>query len=1172
MASILDKLDRLGAEHPHKLLYSYLDLNGNVLESYSYASFLRRTKAIASHLRREHHFAAQDRLLLAYPPGLEMICAFFGCVRAGLIPVPVYPPSSRGFQSALFKMVHIAKDCQASGILTGKDYHGSLKTNLARSGVAASGVDVDYISGLPWIVTEDFVDAVSNESAHGVTNGASKGSSNGISHLVKNGATHSSNGATHGSNGAKNGNGHSNGLHSGPNGSANGNSNGASHQASKILFLQYTSGSTMEPKGVVVTHDNILETSGLVIDHPDPVVVSWLPQYHDMGLIGCYLYPALQGGTTYGFAPTDFIQRPILWFETIKAYRATATAAPNFAYDYCLRAGRLSKDALEDCDLSSLHVLMCAAEPIKPETYTRFLEAFQPYGLKCESFYGAYGLAENTLAVSMGGRTVVSVNKHGLALGKVKLTTEVSEIDSSTQVVSCGTPLAGIDVKIVDAERHAALKSGHIGEIWIAGRGKCVGYWNNPELTMKQFHARLVDDSPYDDGYLRTGDMGFFHDGELYICGRIKDMIILRGQNYYPQDIEGVVERASGMIRTHCVAAFQIHEDSEPALAIVAEVKNPKVLPEARKIAAAVRDYLNVETALISFIAPRAIPRTSSGKIMRHKTKQMWLDGQFSVLSEFSREKDAGSSEPSSAVHTPFDVLKARYNLTGNESYNLVEAGLDSLDLVVFMHELKELLKDKGADMLARQVDIGIIQRVSVAELFQLAEQLERAPEEALAGLRHSLAAFREELRITEKQMMSDDRKLRFEPPAPAPLPAVPVLNHVLLTGGTGFIGPFLIKSLLEQTKAKIYVLVRASDEDQGRQRLRAAMDSMGPSAPGLMEMFEERIVPICGDLGQASLGLTQEVWDFLATEVDTVFHNGATVNYLFNYDRMREANVIGTNETLRLAFEGRPKEFNYVSTTFVFGWAVKSVLYETDFNEDMALLDFGYSQSKWVAEQVVADARSKGLSTRIFRPALVSPSVTGGGNNFDIAVRLVAFMVNHGIGVDALNQVSFVPADIVANNIVAISTTGGTENKTYHMVRDDYANMMDITNLITKLTGRQFEIFSVDDFVPELIRRCRKEDLLFPLLDFLVGSVDNITAMEFKRYENSTYQAARDASTWGIPDPTLEETVSGILKFMQRKGIISVQMREADHGPSVNRTMPLVDASAIVPSPAGVS
>src|SRR5277367_3646217 len=185
-ASILDKLDRLGEEHPHKLLFSYIDLKGDPIEGYSYEAFLHRTRVIAGHLRREHRFAAQDRLLLAYPPGLEMICAFFGCVRAGLIPVPVYPPTSHGFQGALYKMVHIAKDCQASGILTNKDYYGSLKTNLARSGVAGSGVDIDYISGLPWIVTEDFVNPISDEFFS---------------------------------------------------------------DTSKILFLQYTSGSTMEPKG-----------------------------------------------------------------------------------------------------------------------------------------------------------------------------------------------------------------------------------------------------------------------------------------------------------------------------------------------------------------------------------------------------------------------------------------------------------------------------------------------------------------------------------------------------------------------------------------------------------------------------------------------------------------------------------------------------------------------------------------------------------------------------------------------------------------------------------------------------------------------------------------------------------------------------------------------------------
>jgi thioester reductase-like protein len=638
-------------------------------------------------------------------------------------------------------------------------------------------------------------------------------------------------------------------------------------------------------------------------------------------------------------------------------------------------------------------------------------------------------------------------------------------------------------------------------------------------------------------------------------------MIILRGQNYYPHDIESVVEKSSSLIRHNCVVAFQIHEDEEPALAIVAEVKNPKVLPDARKIAAAVRNYLNVEVATIALIAPRAVPRTSSGKIMRHKTKQMWMAGEFSVLSDFSREREVDGPETAIDMNSPFAELKARYNLTGQEPYNLVEAGLDSLDLVGFMHELKELLKEKGAELLARQVDIGLVLRVSIAELFSLAGELEKNTEEALLHLRTFLAAFREEQSALEMQMMRKDTKLVFDPPAATTQPKVLSPQNVLLTGGTGFIGPFLIKSLLEQTQATIHVLVRAADEAQGKQRLRSAMQSMGTVAPELMAMFDARVVPVCGDLGQAGLGLMQETWEALAAGIDTIYHNGATVNYLLNYDMMRDANVAGTNEILRLAFEGRTKEFNYVSTTFIFGWAVKSVLYETDSNANMELLDFGYSQTKWVAEQVVFDAQRRGLPVRVFRPALVSPSVDGGGNNFDIAVRLVAFMVNHGIGVDTLNQVSFVPADIVANNIVAISSSPDTVNQTFHVVRDEYSNMTDITRLITESTGRQFDAFLLPEFVPELIRRCRKEDLLFPLLDFLVGSVHNISAMEFKRYDSSTYQAARNASAWGRPDPSLEDTVNGILKFMNRKGIISVAVRD-DAAPPAGVAM--VEAAAL--------
>ncbi len=261
----------------------------------------------------------------------------------------------------------------------------------------------------------------------------------------------------------------------------------------------------------------------------------------------------------------------------------------------------------------------------------------------------------------------------------------------------------------------------------------------------------------------------------------------------------------------------------------------------------------------------------------------------------------------------------------------------------------------------------------------------------------------------------------------------------------------------------------------------------------------------------------------------------------------MRSTNVSGTNEIIKLALDGNPKIFNHVSTTFIFGWAVKDTLHESDSCDSLDLLDFGYSQTKWVSERIVLDVMKYGLKARIFRPALITPSINGGGNNFDISIRLVAFMINHGIGVNSFNQVSFTPVDFVANNIVAISELPDTVNNTFHVTRDEYARMRDITDLISKLTGKQFTQFELPQFVPEVVSRCGKEDLLFPLLDFLVRSVDNISSMEFKRYDNVNYYKAKNISSFGLPDPTLEDTVKGMLRLMINKKIVNVNLLEVN-------------------------
>ena len=288
-------------------------------------------------------------------------------------------------------------------------------------------------------------------------------------------------------------------------------------------------------------------------------------------------------------------------------------------------------------------------------------------------------------------------------------------------------------------------------------------------------------------------------------------------------------------------------------------------------------------------------------------------------------------------------------------------------------------------------------------------------------------------------------------------------------------------------------------------------------------------------------LGLNNKTWLQLTNEIKTIYHNGASVNYLFDYDTMRDANVKGTSTIIHLATTNRLKEINHISTTFIFGWSAKKILYEKDRNQDMQYLDFGYSQSKWVSEQLIHHAIHQGVPGRIFRPALISPSIEGYGFNFDISIRLLDFMLKYGIGTHAKNQVSFTPSDIAANNIIAISRLEQSINQTFNVTRDDYATLKEITDIMSSMTQTPFTYFELPDFVPRVIETCTKDDLLFPLLNFLVKSVDNISNMEFKRYDNSQYKKYRDMSEFGINDPPLKKVVKGILLFMEKQNCIKI-------------------------------
>ena len=760
-ASILAPFYEWAERCPNKLLYAFLDVDGRVSESYTYAEFAQRTADIAEHVLNAHSMRQGERVLLAYPPGVEMICAFFACVRLGLIPVPVYPPTGSGFRAALAKTEFIARDCGASAVLTERSYHWSMRLNETRNAIATLSFRRSYVSRLKWIVTTD----------------APRGARAGFADAH-----------------------------------------------SDVLFLQYTSGSTREPSGVMVSHDNILANCEAVVDHL-PVGVSWLPQYHDMGLIGYYFFFALKGGTTYGFSPLDFIRRPALWLETITKYRGTASSAPNFAYAYCVRPDKVPDSALADLDLGSLRFLTTAAEPVRADVCRDFIRRFEPCGLNPYSFFSAYGLAEFTLAVSKYGRTTRSFDRAAFSRHRVRPSVPGAPAASTTALISCGRVLGDTEVRIVDVTATPRVASeGKVGEIWVRGSSKCRGYWQRPELSAAVFEARLAGDPEGAPTWLRTGDMGFMHEGELYHCGRIKDMLIVRGLNYYRQDSEAVVEEDED-VRKGCVAAFALDRDGRETLVVVAELRNPRRIADARALNQRLVQGLGISASTFVFIAARTIPKTSSGKIARHLARERWLERRLDVLAQVDvdGEADPPVAEGARAWLAPF-------GLTGDETWTLAEAGFDSLRLVELVEALKQRLEWHGDDELAAALDLRVVQRIAICELLDLVDQVVAAAPHARLRLERALSQLGREHRAIEADDMRRDARVRLD------VFALPVeraaasaeSGGVLLTGATGFFGPFLLASLLEQLTDDIYVLVRPNGRD-AMARIREGLASIAP-------------------------------------------------------------------------------------------------------------------------------------------------------------------------------------------------------------------------------------------------------------------------------------------------------------------------------------------------------
>ena len=471
----------------------------------------------------------------------------------------------------------------------------------------------------------------------------------------------------------------------------------------RLAYLQYTSGSTSTPKGVKISHENILQNSAYIQQawsyEPDGISATWLPYFHDYGLVDGIIQPLYTGIPSYLMSPMTFLKRPIRWLEIISRYGVTNTGAPNFAYDRCV--SNLKPEQLATLDLSCWRVAHSGAETIRPQTIENFVDSFADCGFRRQAFYPSYGLAEATLLVTCGRPEdtvkVTNLDVDALKVNRVREATEATK--NSWKVVSCGHPIGDFQLAIVNPETCCQCEAGEIGELWIAGSSISQGYWHRPEATQQAFSAYIKNS---DRGpFYRTGDLGFLNDGEFFFTGRLKELIIIDGVNHYPQDLEITIEQSHPLIRANCVAAFAIEVDDREGLAIAAELKRQPQEPD--KIIEAIRQAIaqnhEIEVVGIALLKKGGLLKTSSGKIKRSAFAREFLLGTLQTWTVWQKPR---ANAPENILRSNTSVeqwliakLAATLNLR-REQIDLEEPlanyGLGSRSLVTLVGELEEWL------------------------------------------------------------------------------------------------------------------------------------------------------------------------------------------------------------------------------------------------------------------------------------------------------------------------------------------------------------------------------------------------------------------------------------------------------------------------------------------------
>lgn len=839
------------------------------------------------------------------------------------------------------------------------------------------------------------------------------------------------------------------------------------HGPKDLCYLQYTSGSTSAPKGVMVTYGNLMACISQCLEAFDfqtgNNLASWVPFYHNIGLIVAIFLPVIANSGISYFIPTlQFLAKPTVWLQVLSQFKVNITAAPNSAYEVCARL--VSPEAARGYDLSHVTHLINGSEFVSAATVEKFCRLF---GISENAFAPGYGLSECVCVA-----TVASMDYHRMDIRVEdyrggRFVPALRGEAGTKAIVGVGRAAGDMEIVAIRSDG-TPCEPGEIGEICLRSASVCAGYWQNPEET-KRFRTAIPG---YEGSFYRTGDMGVIHEGQLYLTGRIKEMIIISGKNIFPSDITLLFHEQGVALPMDAMTVFSVPSGEGERPVLVAEAPADTdfrgISGELNRLTA---QHFDFSFADIVFVREGTLPRTDNRKIKTLAAKALYEDGRLSALYSTSGQGQAASeaAAPRMKVSLPPDAAPEqvapvireifRSLLPGDDfgpEDSFLELGGDSLRMMELVCSLEQ---DLGVAIDLRQVAAA----PTVAGISAYISGLLRGDDGASSLDLRAECVLPEEIRPKNGYVHTPDQ-----------------CRNIFLTGTTGFLGAYLIQSLIRQRRGKgikIYCHARAAGREAAMERI---VDNM-KRFRCWKESYRDYITPVPGDLNLPRLGMSPEDWKRLSQRADMVIHNGAVLNFVYPYSQLRQTNVLGTAECLRFACEGRAKYFHYISSYSVYDNPshFDRTVTEDDPLESPEGYFLGYSETKWVAEKLVQIARERGLRAAVYRPGDITGTLRDGIWKLeDLISRSLVGCAQLGYLPDVEVNLHLTPVDYVADAVAAIAFREESTGRAFNLINHDILPVARIAALMARL-GYPAERIPYEEWCRRLTACTAEENVL---------------------------------------------------------------------------------------------